>query len=293
MSAAVSPGSIAAVIVSYNVRAYLLECVRSLRADGLEQIVVVDNASSDDSVDAIRAADPDVIVLALERNLGFAGGANRGVALTTTPYAMVLNPDVVVEPGSTKALVEYLEREVDVGMVGPRVDTPDGELYPSVRRFPSVVDASGHAFLWFVWSGNPFTRRYRMLDWDHEHPSDVDWIAGTHIVVRRRAWDDLGGFDERYFMYGEDVDLCWRMWRRGWRVTYEPAARVTHAIGRSTDQQPYRMILEHHRSLYRFSATTLSGVRRALLPLVAAALGVRTGLAWLQRLLRRRPHASL
>jgi N-acetylglucosaminyl-diphospho-decaprenol L-rhamnosyltransferase len=286
------PGQAAAVIVSYNVRHYLIECVRSLRADGLQQIVVVDNASSDGSVDAVRAADPDVIVLALDRNVGFAGGVNRGVALTATPYAMVLNPDVVVEPGSTKALVEYLEREADAGMVGPRIDTPDGELYPSVRRFPSVLDATGHAFLWFVWAGNPFTRRYRMLDWDHEQACDVDWIAGTHFVVRRPAWDQLGGLDERYFMYGEDVDLCWRMWRAGWRVAYEPAARVTHAIGRSTDQRPYRMILAHHRSLYRFSATSLSGRRRALLPLVAVALGVRTGMAWLQRLLRRRPHAA-
>ena len=284
---------VAAVIVSYNVRDDLLACLRSLRDDGFERIVVVDNASQDGSVDAVRAADPGVQVIALPVNLGFGAGANRGIAVTATPYVAVVNPDLVVEPGSTKALVELLDRDPGIGLVGPRIDTTDGELYPSVRRFPSLVDAMGHAFLWFLWPTNPFTRRYRMLDWDHERPADVDWVAGTHFVVRRAAWDEVGGFDERYFMYAEDTDLCWHLRKAGWRVAYEPAARVTHAIGRSTDQRPYRMIAEHHRSLYRFSQKTMTGPRRELLPLVAVALALRTALACLQRLARRRPHAAI
>jgi len=286
------PASVSAVIVSYNVRDHLVACVRSLRDDGIEQIVVVDNASEDGSAEAIRAADPGAEVIPLPVNLGFGAGVNRGIAVTSTPYVAVVNPDLVVEPGSTKALLEYLERAPNVAIVGPRIETPDGELYPSVRRFPSLADAIGHAFLWFVWPANPFTRRYRMLDWDHDRPADVDWIAGTHFIVRRTAWDEVGGFDERYFMYGEDVDLCWHLWKLGWRVAYEPAARVSHEIGRSTDQRPYRMIAEHHRSLYRFSAKTMRGPGRALLPLVGVALAVRTMLACLQRLARRRPHAA-
>ena len=284
---------LAAVVVSYNVRDDLLECLQSLRADGVEEIVVVDNASHDGSAAAAQAFDPDVRVLALARNLGFGGGANRGVAATTAPFVAIVNPDLVIEPGAGKALVGALEADEQLGIVGPRIETKDGDIYPSARRFPSLFDAAGHAFLWFVWPSNPFTRRYRMTDWGHTDATDVDWVAGTHIVVRRTAWDEVGGFDEGYFMYGEDVDLCWRLWKAGWRVGFVPDARVVHAIGRSTDQTPYRMIAHHHRSLWRFSRKTADGVERGLLPFIGVALAVRTGLAWLQRATRKRPHAAL
>ncbi|MDP8988347.1 MAG: glycosyltransferase family 2 protein [Actinomycetota bacterium] len=287
------PTAVAAVIVSYNVRDLLLHCIASLRADGVHDIVVVDNHSRDGSPEAVRRHDPEVDVVALPVNLGFGAGANRGVGRTSTPYVAIMNPDVVVQPGSTKALVEALQREPDLAVVGPRIETPDGTLYPSARTFPDLADAAGHAFLHFVWPGNRFSRRYRMLDWDHDTPADVDWVAGTHLVARRRAWDEVGGFDEGFFMYLEDVDLCWRLRQKGWRTGYEPAARVTHAIGRSTDQTPYRMIAAHHRSLWRYAAKTATGRRRLLLPVIAVALVVRTVLAWAQRAARGRPHAAV
>lgn len=287
-----STADVAAVIVSYNVADLLVRCVASLRADGIERIVVVDNASADRSVEAVRAADPEVEVLALSENLGFGAGVNRGVAETTEPHLLVLNPDVEVEPGSTKVLLDALAADPGLAVVGPRIETPDGELYPSARTFPNMVDAAGHAFLHFVWPRNPFSRRYRMLDWDHGDPRDVDWVAGTHLLARRGAWDEVGGFDESFFMYMEDVDLCWRLQRAGWRVGYEPGARVRHAIGRSTDQTPYRMIAAHHRSLLRYASRTATGPQRLALPLIAVALGMRTVLAWVQRALRGRPHAA-
>jgi N-acetylglucosaminyl-diphospho-decaprenol L-rhamnosyltransferase len=284
--------AVAAVIVSYNVRELLLECIASLRADGVARVVVVDNASADGSADAVRAAHPDVEVLALDRNLGFGSAANRGVVRTDEPYVMVVNPDVEVHPGSTKALAAALDADARLGVVAPRIEMPDGTLYPSARRFPDMIDAAGHAFLYFVWPSNPFSRRYRMLDWDHAAPAGVDWVAGTHFLARRSAWDAVGGFDEDYFMYMEDVDLCWRLGRAGWRCGYEPASVVTHAIGRSTDQTPYRMIAAHHRSLLRYATKTTTGARRLLLPLIAVALAVRTVLAWAQRAFRGRPHAA-
>jgi len=281
---------VSAVVVSYNVRDLLVQCIASLRADGIEHIVVVDNASTDGSAEAARAADVEVV--ALEENVGFGAGANRGVARTTTPYVVICNPDLEVEPGADKTLAEVLDHDAEVGIVAPRIETPDGRLYPSARTFPDMTDAAGHAFLQFVWRGNPFSRRYKMLDWDHAGACDVDWVAGTYLLVRRTAWDQVGGFDEGFFMYLEDVDLCWRLQRAGWRTRYEPAARVVHAIGRSTDQTPYRMIAEHHRSLLRYAGKTMRGPRRALLPVVALALGIRTVLAWAQRWLRRKPHAA-
>ena len=282
---------VAAVVVSYNVCDLLLRCIASLRAEGVERIVVVDNASKDGSA-AAAAGEPGVEVVALSRNLGFGAAANRGAARTDTPYVVVCNPDVELEPGAIKALLAAAEGDATIGLVGPRIDTPAGELYPSVRRFPSLLDAVGHAFLSFLWPRNPFSRRYRMLDWDHGSACDVDWVAGTFFLARRAAWDEVEGFDESFFMYLEDVDLCWRLHRAGWRVTYEPAARITHAIGRSTDQTPYRMIAAHHRSLFRYASKTATGPGRALLPLVAVALVVRTALAWAQRAARGRPHAA-
>ncbi len=284
---------VAAVVVGYNVAADTVACVRSLRAAGVAEIVVVDNGSRDGTVEAVREADPDAIVLALGVNLGFGSAVNRGVAVTTQPYIVVANPDLVVDTPAVKALVEALEVDPGLGIVGPRIDTFDGDVYPSARTFPNLLDAVGHGFLYFVWPRNPFSRRYRMLDWDHATAADVDWVAATFLAVRREAWDALGGFDEQYFMYAEDVDLCWRAWEAGWRVGYEPAARVSHGIGRSTDQTPYRMILEHHRSLYRFFRKTAAGPRRLLLPVVALGLAVRTVLAWAQRRVRGRPHAAV
>ena len=283
---------VAAVVVSYNVADLLVRCVESLRADGISRVVVVDNASSDGSVEAVRRAEAAVEVIALDRNLGYGGGVNRGVASTAEPYVLVLNCDVEVEPGSTKVLLEALARDSGLAVVGPRILTPEGEVYPSARTFPDLVDAAGHAFLHFVWPSNPFSRRYRMLDWDHGDARDVDWVAGTHLLARRSAWDDVGGFDEAFFMYMEDVDLCWRLHRAGWRVGYEPGAAVIHGIGRSTDQTPYRMIAAHHRSLLRYAARTSTGRQRLALPVIALALAVRTVLAWVQRAKRGRPHAA-
>jgi N-acetylglucosaminyl-diphospho-decaprenol L-rhamnosyltransferase len=208
-------------------------------------------------------------------------------------YTAVLNPDVVVESGTMKALAAALDANPSMGAVAPRVDNPDGTLYPSVRAFPSLTDAIGHAFLGFVAPGNRFSRRYRLLDWDHSRPVDVDWVSGTCLLLRTEALGDEGRFDESYFMYVEDVDLCWRMRQAGWRVAYEPGGRVVHTVGASSELAPYRMILAHHRSLLRFSARTARGRRRLLLPLVGAGLALRTVLAWLQRAYRGRPHAAL
>ncbi|MBV8161877.1 MAG: glycosyltransferase family 2 protein [Acidimicrobiia bacterium] len=281
-----------AVVVNYNARDHLLECVRSLRADSVGEIVVVDNGSGDGSLEAVAALDGDVVTVSTGGNLGFGSAANRGLAVARGEYVAIFNPDVVVESGTLKALAATLDADPGLAAVAPRVDNPDGTLYPSVRAFPSMGDAVGHAFLGFVAPRNRFSRRYRMLDWDHSHTSDVDWASGTCLMLRAAALGDRGRFDESYFMYVEDVDLCWRLRADGWRVAYEPAGRVVHTVGASSELAPYRMILAHHRSLLRFSARTARGRRRLLLPLVTLGLAVRTLLAWVQRASRGRPHAA-
>ena len=277
--------NVSAVVINYNARQHLLECVRSLRAEGVRDIVVADNDSSDDSRQALRSDDREARFVPTGGNHGYGGGANRGADCVsgTAEALLILNPDTIVQPGAVKAMVEVLEADPSVGIVGPRLENPDGSVYPSARTFPSLVESLGHGFLGMIAPSNPWTRRYKMLDVPAENARMVDWISGACFLIRRKTWDELNGFDdESYFMFLEDVDLCWRAAEHGWRVAYEPAARVTHVVGVSRARHPYRMAFEHHRSLMRFAARTTRGVRRLLLPLVALGLAARLGLEWAQ-----------
>lgn len=269
----------AAVIVNYNAGPALAGCVTSVLDEGPEEIVVVDNDSSDGSAEELRRIFPDVTLVAAGQNLGYARAANLGIAATRAPVVAVLNPDVVLRPGAAEAVLTRFNTEADLGALGPTLLNSDGTVYPSARRVPSMADAVGHGLLYFVWTGNPFTRRYRQVDADASRPRDVDWVSGAAVWLRRAALDDVGGWDERYFMYVEDVDLCWRLRTAGWRVGYEPGARVEHLLGVSTAGAPYRMIAEHHRSLYRFATRRFTGRRRLLLPAAAGFLGARALLA--------------
>lgn len=270
---------VGAVIVNYNAGEHLLACVASLRAEGVGEVVVVDNGSEDGSARALQVADREAQVVCAGRNLGYGAGVNLGLEAGTSRLVLVGNPDIVVRPGAVATLATALGADPGLGLVGPRLEEPDGSLYPSARTFPDLVDAIGHGFVGLVAPGNRWSRRYKMADWDHGSRREVDWVSGACFMARRSVLDGLGGFDEAYFMYSEDVDLCWRARRAGWRVAYEPGATVTHVQGVSAGRRPYRMILHHHRSLLRFAGRTTTGRRRALLPVVGAGLGVRAVLA--------------
>lgn len=280
----------AAVVVNYESGGLLAACVRSIQADtsaGTPEVVVVDNGSSDGSTDALRD-DPAVTVVDPGRNLGYSGAANLGIARTTAAVVAVCNADLHVSPGAAGVMVRRLDEEPDLGAVGPLVREPDGEIYPSARRVPSVGDAVGHGLVGLVKPDNPYTRRYRELDADPRQPRDVDWVSGAAIWLRRRALESVHGWDDGYFMYVEDVDLCWRLRGAGWRVAYEPGAEVVHVQGASTAHHPYKMIAAHHRSLLRFAGKRWHGWRRVLLVPAAAYLGVRAGLAMAVQALRPR-----
>lgn len=281
----------AAVVVTYESGALLRDCVRSVLADasaGEPEIVVVDNGSADGSVAALREELTGVQVLTPGRNIGYAAGANRGTAATRAPVVAVCNPDVLLEPGTAGALVTRIEADRDVGAAGPRINDPDGDHYPSARSVPRLRDAVGHGLVGHVRPGNRFTRRYRQLDADPTRARDVDWVSGAALWLRRDALDAIGGWDERYFMYVEDVDLCERLDAAGWRVVYEPAGVVTHVQGASTDRRPYRMIIEHHRSLLRFARARWTGPRRALLVPAVGFLAARAAFQMAVRAVRPR-----
>jgi len=294
VTAAPAIRSVSAVVVNYNAKDVLAGCLVSLRAEDIDDIVVVDNGSVDGSEAVVTGAQPGTVWLASGANVGYGRGANLGARQTESDAVLICNPDVLVRPGAVAALVAALDADASVGIVGPRLLNADGTLYPSARSFPSLVDAVGHGVLGLVWEGNPFSRRYKLLDWDHSDERLVDWVSGACLLVRRPAWDDIGGFDPCFFMYMEDVDLCWRAKRAGWEVRYQPAAEVTHLQGVSTNATPYRMIVAHHRSLWRFARRTTVGWRRGLLPALAPGMAARAGLACLGHWLdvRRAAHTE-
>lgn len=290
--------AVAAVVVSYNARRHLRSCLASIAAEQVKTTIVVDNGSVDGSQSVVE--DSEAVWFPTGANLGYGRAANLGAgspAAADAAFLLVCNPDLEVEPGALATLVKALESDESLGVVGPRIVNPDGSLYPSARSFPNLVDALGHGLFGLVAPGNRFTRRYRLLDWDHASARKVDWISGACFVARREAWDAVGGFDPSYFMYLEDVDLCWRLGRAGWTVGYEPGATVVHTQGASTDQHPYRMLLAHHRSLWQFAWRTTTGARRTALPVVAVGLVGRLAVAsarrWLDGTTGTRPGGPL
>ncbi|MDA8312550.1 MAG: glycosyltransferase family 2 protein [Actinomycetota bacterium] len=280
---------VAAVVVDYDAGDLLAACVRSLHDDGVLQVVVVENGDPGSARRALGGL--AVALVATGRNLGYGAGANRGIATSgESEYVLVCNPDLRVHPGATARLVAALDAHPHWAIVGPRIVDPSGAEYPSVRRFPSMLDAAGHALLALAWPDNRFSRRYR--DRVGDETRGVDWVSGACFLARRAALEELGGFDEAYFMFAEDIDLCWRAQRAGWGVGVEPGAEVTHVHGVSRRRHPYRMLVAHHRSALRFEARRARGVERLALPAAAAVLGVRLGMALADEALRRRRDAG-
>lgn len=273
---------IAAVVVTHDTCADALECLATLRDAGADEVVLVDCGSRDGTVAAVRQRFGWVRVLALD-NVGYGQGANAGVRHTTAPYVAVANADTRFPPGSLRTLADALDADPSIGAVGPAVCYPDGRRQASARRFPTLRQAAGHALFGLWWPRNPWTRAYRMLDHDPEQPRDVDWLSGCALLLRRDAFEAVGGFDPRYFMYVEDVDLCYRLRRAGWRLRYLPTVRVVHRVGASTGRRRARMVVEHARSLHRFFRRAYArGPLRVLDPLVRLGLVVWVGtvLVW-------------
>ncbi|MDP9735445.1 MULTISPECIES: glycosyltransferase family 2 protein [unclassified Curtobacterium] len=219
------------------------------------EVVVADNDSA--TADALRRVTETAGArfVAVGANLGYGAAVNRAVASLDPDvrWVLVSNPDVVLSPGALDRLIATAETDGTIGAVGPRLLEPDGAVYPSARLVPSLRTGLGHAVFANVWHGNPWTKRYRQ-EGDHTVRRDAGWLSGACVLVRRDVYDRLGGFDETYFMYFEDVDLGWRIGRLGLRNVYEPEAVATHVGGTATRGSSERMRRAHHESAYRFLA---------------------------------------
>lgn len=269
-------------IVNWNTRDELRDCLNSVLAqDGSlsVEVIVVDNTSSDASVEMVRDEFGDkVTLIANSENRGFGAAHNQAIARSAGRYVLILNPDGrIPSPNVLRRMVDYMDANPAIGILGPRILNPDGSLQFSARRFPPMfAGIFRHTILGKLFPNNRFVRGYLMTDNAHDQIMDVDWLSGSALLVRREAFDQIGVFDERFFMYCEDVDLCKRAHDAGWRVVYYPEVEISHRIGAASDKNPIAMIKQHHRSMLRYF---LKHNRRSpkilLAPMVLLALRFR------------------
>ena len=233
------------VVVTYNSEGFLGPFLDSVAESSQREIAITvsDNGSRDSSL-AIAEGRPGVTVLRNGANLGYGSAANRGAAGAAEEWLVIANPDVRLTPDCLDTLLEAAERWPTAGVLGPGILTPEGELYPSARLLPSLRRGVGHATLGWVWPSNPWSTAYRN---DRGEPREgvVGWLSGSFMVVHRAAFEAVGGFDEGFFMYFEDVDLCDRLGRQGWTSVYVPQAKVLHVGGHSTTKDPASADLWH------------------------------------------------
>lgn len=268
-------------IVNWNTRDELRECLTSILAQegAAFEVVVVDNASSDGSVQMVRADFQDrAILIANSSNIGFGAAHNQVMRIARGRYVFLMNPDArFLEHDGLARMIEHMDENPAVGILGPRILNPDGTLQFSARRFPTMFAAAFRHTIWGrLFPDNRFVRKYLMTDWAHDMTAEVDWVSGAAMLVRRKMLDEIGVMDEGYFMYCEDVDLCRRAKTAGWKVVYLPLANVSHRIGAASDQNPIAMIRQHHNSMLRyFLKHNRLSVRVLLGPIVWIGLKLR------------------
>lgn len=239
-----SSSTVSIVIVTWNAREYTRECLTSLRpveAEGHCEVIVVDNDSSDGTPEMVAKEYPWVKLIQSGANLGFAKGNNIGIRQASGRYVCLINSDVVVPPGCLEKMTDYMEAHPDIGVLGPRMRAPDGGTGLSVMKVPTVWNSLCCAL------GN-HRGGYMMEDFSYDNTEDVEVLTGWFWMVRKTALDEVGGLDERFFMYGEDIDWCYRFTKGGWRVVYYAGAEALHYGAASSNNAPVRFYVEMHRA---------------------------------------------
>lgn len=235
---------VSVVIVSWNVAPLLRRCLRSIYTSAPQgpltvEVFVVDNGSSDGSAQMVAAEFPQARLIANAGNLGFAAANNQALKVSQGRYALLLNPDTELLGAALAEMVSYMEAHPAVGVLGPQLICPDGRVQPSRRRFPTLATAIMESTpLQRFFPHHPALHRYYIADRSDDELQEVDWVVGAALMVRRKAIDRVGFLDERFYMYSEELDWCYRMKRAGWKVVYLPAAKVRHYGEQSSQQNP-------------------------------------------------------
>lgn len=244
------------VIVNWNARDVLRGCLKSIygQTEGIEfEVIVVDNASSDASAAMVAEEFPQATVIRNSENRGFAAANNQGIAIAKGRYVLLLNPDTVVLDGAIHQSVRFAEQNPSAAVIGVRIERPDGTLCRDCFRYASTLNLAISTFgMHRLFPNSRLWGRERYSWWDYQSVREVEVVAGCFMLVSKAAIDRVGGLDESYFMYGEEMDWCWRFRNGGWQVLYYPEARIVHYGGVSAAQNPVAMSVHSQRSLLRF-----------------------------------------
>lgn len=264
------------VIVSWNSWAYLGKCLDSIFAAGSPglEVILVDNDSKDQTKREIAEHYPQVRLISNPANLGYAKACNQGLKISSGDFILLLNPDTAVHPGALDNILQYMKNHPEVGAVGPQLVYPDGAIQASCRRFPNYS-----TLLWEVtllsrlFPAHPLFGAWKMGDFNFQTGREVDQPMGAALMVKREVMDKIGVLDERFSMFFNDVDLCYRIKKAGFKTIFLPQARITHAEGASTGQRPRRMIWYSHWGFLQYLwKHHRSGLKILLIPLAGIVL---------------------
>ena len=272
--------SIDVIIVNYNSTDYAMRCIGSIYLSARSfkfKIIVVDNGSKD-SPGCLKQNFPDIDLVRNTTNMGFSKAVNQALRRSRGRYVVLINPDAFIYNGLLNKVFDYLNNHPDVGIVAPRIIDRDGSIQGSARRFPSLWTSvfGRKSPITRLFPNNPITKKeFPCFSVKGSEPFSVDWVSGACVVARRKAVDRIGSFDERFFLYWEDADLCRRIKDAGWKVIYFPEAAVYHYTGTSSDTAPLASIFHFHKSSYLLLKKYATDAMRYMMPLALVALGVR------------------
>lgn len=245
------------IIVNYNTCRLTLDCLRSVydsKTDYQFEVLVVDNASADDSVEVISREFPQVTLITNIENTGFAKANNQAIAVSSGRYVLLLNSDTILQPDTLQTMVSLMDRRSDLGASGCKIILPDGSLDKACKRGFPTPSASFYYTFGFsrLFPNNPRFNQYQLGYLDPNETYPIDCLVGAFMLVRRETIDEVGMLDETFFMYGEDIDWCYRIKQAGWGIQYEPATYIVHYKGASSRRKPLKIIYEFHRAMWVF-----------------------------------------
>lgn len=259
------------IIVSWNVRELLRACLSSIDSQrhGLNlEVIVVDGASADGSPAMVRETFPWVNLIACQENVGFPRGNNIGLAEANGRYLLLLNPDTEIKGDALRIMVDFLAQHPDVGVVGPQLLNSDGSIQSSRRRFPNLATALVESTWLEPVAPRRILRHYYVQDLPDNEAANVDWVTGACLLTRHEIFAAVGGLDEAYFMYSEELDWCRRIKDAGWRIVYLPTAQVVHHVGKSSEQAVTARHINFQRAKLRYFRKYHGGLATAVLRLV-------------------------
>ncbi|MFT9495339.1 glycosyltransferase family 2 protein [Anaerosolibacter sp.] len=248
---------ISIIIVNYNTKDLTLQTIQSVcksKTQFAYEVIVVDNASTDDSIQAIRDEFPQITVIQNDKNLGFSKANNIGIKQATGRYILLLNSDTVVMEDTLELMVNFMDENKDVGASGCKVILPDGSLDKACKRsFPTPLNAIYNALkLDVLYPASKRFGQYNLTYLDNNKIHYIDCLVGAFMMVRREAIEQVGMLDEEFFMYGEDIDWCYRIKLAGWKIVYYPLVKIIHYKGGSSKKRNPKLIYEFYRAMYLF-----------------------------------------